>query len=261
MDIWLLNHLSTFALCLLICGGAVFVAVAGCVMARRWMPKIADGAYNEMIGLVLGMYAAIYGIILAFVVVAEWEALGAAEENVAAEASQTAEVLREAAAFPPEQRDRVTAAMGAYVHAVVDKQWTPMREGRPDPELTNAEITELYTVYQTYEPKTAAEQAYYEQSVATLADLAAARRTRLANAEQELPMLLTVLVYGGAVVMLPLTFLYGIESRRAQLMFVTCVAGLIGVSLVLVLTLNRPFSGELSVSPAPFKEGVLAQFW
>ncbi|MEU0967039.1 hypothetical protein ABZ357_17020 [Streptomyces sp. NPDC005917] len=36
---------------------------------------------------------------------------------------------------------------------------------------------------------------------------------------------------------------------------------LIGVSLPLCFTLDRPFSGELSVSPEPFEEGVLARFF
>ncbi|MER5945219.1 DUF4239 domain-containing protein [Streptomyces sp. NPDC001904] len=261
MGIWLLNHFSTFALALLLGGGAVVLALAGCLVVRRKFPRLSAGAYNDMIGVVLGMYAAIYGIILAFVVVAEWEGLNEAGTNVAAEASQTAEVLRDASAFPPEQQRKVSDAMGAYVHAVVDKQWPLMREGRPDPGLTNPQVVRLYTVFQDYEPETNAEQAYYEQAVSTLGEVAEARRTRLADSEQSLPMLLDVLVYGGALVMLPLTFLYGMESIRAQLMFVASVAALIGVSLLLCLTLDHPFAGDMAVSPQPFKEGVLAQYW
>ena len=45
-----------------------------------------------------------------------------------------------------------------------------------------------------------------------------------------------------------------------QLLFVGAVAALIGFSLLLVVVLDRPFAGELSVSPAPYKEGALAQF-
>ncbi|MEV0092612.1 DUF4239 domain-containing protein [Streptomyces sp. NPDC050738] len=261
MEIWLLNHFSTLTLFVLICGGVVSVAVAGTLVVRRRLPSVTAGKYNEMIGVVLGMYAAIYGIILAFVVVAEWEGLDQAGTNVAAEASQTAEVLREASAFPPEQQHQVNAAMGAYVRAVVDKQWPLMRAGAPDPNITNPEVASLYKAFQSYEPKTEAQKAYYAQSVSTLADIASARRTRLAQADQQLPVLLTILVYGGALVMIPLTFLYGIEGLRPQLMFVVAVAGLVGVSLLLCLTLDRPFAGDLAVSPQPFKEGVLAQFW
>ncbi|MFG2498818.1 DUF4239 domain-containing protein [Streptomyces sp. NPDC048441] len=235
--------------------------MVGTLVLRRSFPHHANGAHNEMIGVVLGMYAAIYGIILAFVVVAEWEGLNEAETNVALEASQTAEVLRDASAFPPEQERRVTNAVAAYVRVVVDEQWPLMRAGEPDPGITNPEVTALYQVFQEYEPQTEAEKTYYEQSVSTLGEIAGARRTRLADAQQSLPSLLNVLVYGGALVMLPLTLLYGIRSLRANLMFVMSVAALIGVSLLLCLTLDHPFAGELAVSPAPFKEGVLAQFW
>ncbi|WP_371525203.1 DUF4239 domain-containing protein [Streptomyces sp. NBC_01283] len=261
MGIWLLNNFSTLALAGLLGGGAVLAAAGGILLLRRRFPHHANGTHNDMIGVVLGMYAAIYGIILAFVVVAEWEGLNEAETNVALEASQTAEVLRDAAAFPPPQERRVISAVGDYVHVVVDKQWPLMRDGRPDPGVTNHEVTQLYQVFQDYEPQTEAETTYYEQSVSTLGEIAGARRTRLADAQQSLPSLLNILVYGGALIMLPLTFLYGIKSLRANLMFVVSVAALIGVSLLLCLTLDHPFAGDLAVSPAPFKEGVLAQFW
>ncbi|MFJ9250487.1 DUF4239 domain-containing protein [Streptomyces sp. NPDC101776] len=262
MEVWLLNNLNTFVLALLFVGGAVLLGVAGTLVMRRRFPRLVlKGEHNDMIGVVLGMYAAIYGIILAFVVVTEWTCLDVATANVASEATQTAEVLRDADAFPADQQKRVADALGAYVRAVVDKQWPLMREGTPDPNLTNPEVSALYKVFQDYEPKTPAQTTYYSQAVSTLSQVASARRTRLSDSQQALPPLLSVLVYGGALVMLPLTFLYGIRDVRAQLMFVMSVATLIGVSVLLCLTLDRPFSGELAVSPAPFREGVLAQFW
>ncbi|GAA5024056.1 hypothetical protein GCM10025734_82030 [Kitasatospora paranensis] len=45
------------------------------------------------------------------------------------------------------------------------------------------------------------------------------------------------------------------------MLFVGSVAGLVGFSLLLVFVLDRPFSGDLSVSPAPYREGALAQYW
>ncbi|MGW3145638.1 hypothetical protein ACWDG1_13340 [Streptomyces sp. NPDC001177] len=46
-----------------------------------------------------------------------------------------------------------------------------------------------------------------------------------------------------------------------QLLFVSAVVGLTGFSLLLVMVLSRPFAGDLSVTPAPYKEAALAQFW
>ncbi|MEV4442141.1 hypothetical protein AB0K09_24670 [Streptomyces sp. NPDC049577] len=261
MELWLLNTFSTPALATFFIGGIIVLAIAGSLLVRRRFPRTIAGRHNETIGVVLGIYGAIYGIILAFVIVAEWEALGAARTNVATEATQTAEVLRDASAFPAEQRHRISAAIDAYVHAIVEQQWPRMRAGNPDPDLTNPQITRIYRAFQGYEPVTEGQKAYYSQAISNLGGVAAARRSRIATSQEQLPVLLTALVYGGALVVIPLTWVYGMRSIRVQLVFVSAVAALIGVSVLLVLTLDRPFSGDLTISPAPFKEGILAQYW
>lgn len=58
-----------------------------------------------------------------------------------------------------------------------------------------------------------------------------------------------------------LTLLYGIRSRRVRLLFVGAVAAPIGFRLPLVLVLDRPFAGDLCVPPTPFEQSALARFW
>ncbi|WP_266571820.1 hypothetical protein [Streptomyces sp. NBC_01446] len=60
--------------------------------------------------------------------------------------------------------------------------------------------------------------------------------------------------------MLPLSWLYGLPSRRAHLLLVTAFATLIGVSLLLCPTLGHPLLRRTRRVPEPFKESVLAQF-
>ncbi|MEU6985725.1 hypothetical protein ABZ946_20195 [Streptomyces sp. NPDC046324] len=184
------------------------------------------------------------------------------EHNVvAAEATGVALIVRDARAFPPAEQARVNAAASGYVHAVVEVQWPLMREGAAEYSVTGAKLEGLYDALQAYEPVTESEKAFYTQAVAKLDDVAGERRARLTMAGQQLPPLLQVLAVGGALVIIPLTFLYGMRSRRMQLLFVGAVAALIGFSLLLVVVLDRPFAGELSVSPVPYQEGALAQFW
>lgn len=152
-------------------------------------------------------------------------------------------------------------AVGDYVHAVVEIQWPLMREGRPSYEATAEQTHALYTALQSFEPAGPRSETFYGEAAGRLNDVAAQRRARVTMAESSLPMLLQVLVYGGALVILPLTFLFGLRSLRMQLLFVSAVAGLIGFSLLLVMALDRPFAGDLAVSPAPYKEAALAQFW
>ncbi|MFG2872401.1 DUF4239 domain-containing protein [Streptomyces sp. NPDC048338] len=261
MILWLLNHLGTFALAVLIVGGTVGLSLLGSVLVRRRHPKIADGEHNDMVGVVLGMFGAIYGIILAFVIVTLWTQMESTQNVVAAEATDLALIVRDARAFPTEDRDRVHAAAGGYVHTVVEVQWPLMRDGVADYRVTGGKLDDLYAALQSFEPRTESEKTFYAEAAARLDDVAGERRARLTMAGQQLPPLLQVLAVGGALVIIPLTFLYGMRSRRMQLLFVGAVAALIGFSLLLVVVLDRPFAGELSVSPAPYKEGALAQFW
>ncbi|MFF5446823.1 DUF4239 domain-containing protein [Streptomyces sp. NPDC012888] len=261
MALWLLNHLNTGVLGTLVVGGIVALALAGSVAVRRRYPHLSRGDHNEMVGVALGMFGAIYGIILAFVVVTLWTQLENTQTVVAAEATDLAVVVRSAEAFPAEDRARIERAVGDYTHGVVDVQWPLMREGRPSYGATSEQMHRIYTALQAYEPATGRQRAFYDEAVTRLSDVTEQRRARITMAETSLPVLLQLLVYGGALVILPLTLLFGLRSLKLQLLFVSAVAGLIGFSLLLVLVLDRPFAGELSVSPAPYKEGALARFW
>ncbi|MCX4629330.1 MULTISPECIES: bestrophin-like domain [unclassified Streptomyces] len=261
MILWLLNTFSTFTLGILLVGGFVALAVGGSLAARRRFPHLAGGEHNEMVGVALGMFGAIYGIILAFVVVTLWTQLENTQTVVATEATDLALVVRSAEAFPPAERARVERAVGDYVHAVVDVQWPLMRVGKPSYEATSEQTHGMYQALQAYEPTGTRSETFYGEAASRLNDVAAQRRARVTMAETSLPVLLQVLVYGGALVILPLTFLFGLRSLKMQLLFVSAVAALIGFSLLLVMALDRPFAGELSVTPAPYKEAALAQFW
>ncbi|MEW2414273.1 DUF4239 domain-containing protein [Streptomyces sp. NPDC046866] len=261
MILWLLNTFSTLTLGVLLVGGFVGLAAGGSLAARRRFPHLAGGEHNEMVGVALGMFGAIYGIILAFVVVTLWTQLENTQSTVATEATDLALIVRSAEAFPPADRARVERAVGDYVHSVVEVQWPLMREGRPSYDATAEQTHGLYKALQAYEPAGHRSETFYDEAAGRLNDVAAQRRARIDMASTSLPMLLQVLVYGGALVILPLTFLFGLRSLRMQLLFVSAVAALIGFSLLLVMVLDRPFAGELSVSPAPYKEAALAQFW
>ncbi|WP_354637434.1 DUF4239 domain-containing protein [Kitasatospora camelliae] len=261
MSLWLLNNFSTFTLAVVAVGGTILFAVTGSLLLRRRYPSLAGGEHNDMVGVTLGMFGAIYGIILAFVIVTLWTQLEATQTIVASEATDTALIARDAAAFPDPVRARLDAAMSGYVHAVVEDQWPRMRAGNPSYEATEAHLQDAFRVLQEYNPQGQAEQVFYEQAVDHLNDVASQRRARITMARQELPPLLQALAFGGALVLIPLTFLYGLRKLRVQVLFVASVAGLVGFSLLLVFVLDRPFSGDLSVSPAPYREGALSRYW
>ncbi|MER7577541.1 hypothetical protein [Streptomyces sp. NPDC126514] len=261
MEVWLLNNMSTAVLAVLVVGGIVSLSLLGDKLCRHWFPSTSGGTHNDMVALVLSLFGAIYGVILAFVIVNLWTQLQDAENVVASEATAIAQIVRDAQALPPDTQDKINAAVGRYVHVVAEKQWPLMREGRANYDRTASEVDDIYAALRSFVPADHRQQIFLEHAVTSLDSVVDHRRDRIAQSTQQLPLLLQTLVFGGALVILPLTFLYGREDRRLEMIFVGVVSSLLGLSVLLVLVLDRPFSGDLSVTAEAFKDGVLAQFW
>ena len=169
MHRWLINHVHTPLLMLAYVLLAVLFAYATLLLVRRFFPSLARGEENEIAVLSVEIVGAVYGILLGFIIVSLWEGFDAADENVGREATALSQIVRSAQAFDPVARDEVTRAVGAYTHAVVDEEWDLLREGKASTLAAN-DISALYAVLQSYEPKTEAQKTFYTASVERLND-------------------------------------------------------------------------------------------
>jgi hypothetical protein len=260
VSLWLTNHLAVWALLLVFVPGVTGLAILGCIRIRRRFPSLADGDHRDVAGVVIGIFGAIYGIVLAFVIVALWEGFQTSHALASTESTELAQMVRAIRAFPPEAEFTVREAIQEYVHAVVEDEWKAMAQGHKSARAT-AGLDNLYSVLQAYEPELASESAFYDQAVSALNEVTSTRRARLEASSQRLPGLFLALVLGGAVIVIGMTYLLDVRSEAIHLMFVGAVAGLVGFNLLLVVVMDHPFSGQLAIGNAPFKEEAMAQFW
>ncbi|MEH0474951.1 hypothetical protein QA943_40035 [Streptomyces sp. B21-097] len=86
-----------------------------------------------MVGLTLGMLGAIYGIVLAFVIVTLWAQMEETQAIVASEAAAAALITRDAAACPAPVRARLDAAIHPQEEAAgeLNTAPAPFKEGTP----------------------------------------------------------------------------------------------------------------------------------
>jgi hypothetical protein len=260
MTTWLLIHFSLWQLALLVIGGTTVLAMAGCVLVRRRFPTLAEGTYNELSGVLLGIFAAIYGVLLAFVVVILWESRGQAADAVASEAAALSQVVQDSQGLAPGPREAVDAAVASYLHAVVGQEWPSMSRGAASPAAVHA-LDGVFATVRQQSPRTDAENVYYSDLVSSLNDASTSRRARLAASDEGLPGLLGALIVAGAVVFVPLTYLFGIRRPAAQFAFVGFCGTLVAVGLFLTVVLDRPFAGGLGLDPGAFRQGALARYW
>lgn len=56
---------------------------------------------------------------------------------------------------------------------------------------------------------------------------------------------------------LAFTIVFGVRNRRVHTVMVASYAALLGFSMLLVVVLDHPYSGDVRVSSAPFFDGAL----
>ena len=153
---------------------------------RRTVPETREGFHAEISAPMLGVVAALFGLLLAFVIIIAYENFLEASADVSREADALASIVRDSAAFSEPEGDRVRGAVGKYVHSVVEDEWPLMRDGDDSSETANA-LDGVFDAMQTVEPESAGATGFFDDSVRQLNDALDTRRDRLEAARGGLP--------------------------------------------------------------------------
>ena len=175
------------------------VVVLAVWLIRRFVPATREGFDAEVSSQMLGVVAALFGLLLAFIIVIQYQNFGDAEGNVTQEADALAAIVRDSDAFRGPGGERVRLAIGTYVRAVVDDEWPRMREGEVSARAEDA-VNGIYGALQAIEPRAGREAAFYDDAVRQLNEALVARRDRLEAASGGLPSLIAALIIVGSVV-------------------------------------------------------------
>lgn len=242
----------------------VCLSFGGVVLAvwliRRYVPATREEFNSEIVAAMLGVLAAFFGLLLAFVVVIQFQNHDDARANVETEADALAAIVRDNQALGAPEADRVRGAVATYVRAVVQDEWPRLHAAGQESPRAAAALDSLYETLQGIEPRTHRARAFYDDSVRQLNIALDARRNRLADGQAGLPTEVAALIIVGAVAILSYATLVGSRSFWFHAIGAGLIAVLISFSLVVLLGLSYPYSGGLEIEPTPLQEGVLAEF-
>src|SRR5918997_5391404 len=129
MTRWLLNTFPTWVLAIVVVGAFVLVALAGLAIVRRFLPRVHAGEANEFASVMNGVIAAVYGVFLAFAIVALYEEFHEADEGVRSEAAALARVVVNSEGLPPRTAEAMRVAVIDYRDTVVGEEWRAMKDG------------------------------------------------------------------------------------------------------------------------------------
>ena len=128
-----INHASVAEIVVGTVVVTLFLVLVSIWLIRRFVPATRVGFDAEVSSQILGVVASLLGLLLAFVIVIEYQNFGGAQDNVGQEADSLAAITRDSHALAPADGARVRAAVGTYVRAVVDDEWPRLRDGHDSP--------------------------------------------------------------------------------------------------------------------------------
>lgn len=245
-----LESLPTLLAGVLVVGGFVGSTLFFGFLVARFTSSEIRTAHNDRAGFILAVIGVIYAVLLAFVAIGVWERFQQAETRSYEEAGALATVFRDSQAFPNSQALR--ASLHAYVRSVIKDEWPRMRRGDQShdaDQLLESVAREIRALPVTSRGL----EDVHSQMLSAVDTALMDRETRLTVDATGINKIMWLVLITGAYVTVAFTYLFGFDRTLMQLLMVGGLAFLIGLVLFLVLALDYPYRGSISVGPEAFR--------
>jgi predicted ABC-type exoprotein transport system permease subunit len=246
--------LPSWLLFILIVGVPVGLAWVGTHFVHGRTPAPKDEKHNEVAGFIFATIGVVYAVLLAFVVIIVWEQFLSAEDAVSQEAAALIRVARDTSSFPEPARSQTRDQLRAYATFVLQDEWKTLDENTLEHEerpTTFAALNNLWRIYRSLPPT-----AVDPHTTDSLDNLSAQRAIRLHSNQTALPDVLWLVLIIGAVV----TIGFGMILHMKNVYFHAAMTALLTFMLTsclwLIVLINHPFSGEVSVSTDAFQQAL-----
>jgi hypothetical protein len=145
------------------------------------------------------------------------------------------------------------ADLRTYTQNVIDKSWPLQRKG-VFPAENNEILWRFQDDLESFQPATNAQNILDAEAQRAFSNLVELRRMRLHNVESGLPAAVWVVVALGAVITLSVSWFFQTMSFAVHFWMVTLTAALLGLIIWLLVVMDHPLRGEVSIGPKPFEQ-------
>ncbi|MCX7008609.1 MAG: DUF4239 domain-containing protein, partial [Kiritimatiellaeota bacterium] len=208
----------------------------------------------ERVGFTYAVFGLIYGVLLAFTIIVAWERFAETERIVMHETTVLSELWRDIKVFPPADRDGIHSNLMAYAQSVVEDEWPVMgAQGRANPKTAKI-YEQLWDRTYVLHPETKIQEAYLTEVLGDISQVSANRRLRLLYSRTEINSILWLVLLLGAAPTVGYTLLFANKHGWVQILITMSVMLIVSLSLLVVLSLQYPFTGDVSIQPEAFRD-------
>ena len=210
---------------------------------------------NEVAGFKFAVIGVLYAVLLGFVVIAVWENFRNTEVAVRNEAKAITDLNQLSYALPKDSGNAIRDLLIEYASQVRLAEWPAMARGEPSHAASHA-LAHLAKSVFDLKAEDFRGFALYQQALRLLASIEDNRAERLDSANGSVPSVLWLVLIAGAMITLGYPAFFGTSNLIAQTLMTATLAGLVALALLPALVLDFPFTGEVRISVAPFRQAL-----
>jgi Protein of unknown function (DUF4239) len=253
MFYWIYDVPST-TLALIITGAFVGFSWIGAVFVRpilrAFLRKRAD--INDLIGYMLSCFGVFYGLLLGLLAVAAYQNFSSVETIVSKEASALSALSRDVSAYPEPDRTNLIWLLRDYTRYVVHYAWPSQQKGII-PQEGNTRMIAFHEQLIRFEPSSRGQEILHAEALRQFNNYLEARRMRIFSVTTSIPGVMWAVVLVGALMNIALIWMFDMKLTN-HLFLGGILSAFMGLMIFLIASLDNPFRGELSISPAPFQD-------
>lgn len=250
MFYWIYDY-PTWQVGLLFAGFFLVASLAGLFLFRSWFSEWihTERRANEMVGVALGSFSLLYGILLGLVAVGAYQNFASITDLVTKEASTLTSLYRDVSALPQPYRDRLETDLRNYTRYTIDYGWPAQRRGHITVGSTQR-MSVLFNDLTAFNPTDKRSEIVFAEAFRQFNNLTELRRARLEQVTTGIPAVLWWVVAIGAFLNIVLIWMLDMEVH-VHVILTAVLSLFLGVVIFLVAAMDNPFRGQAASGRRP----------
>lgn len=231
---------------------AIGVACSGLFIFDRLVDVGLRRDHNDITGFTIAIVGVVYAVLLAFIAVATWQTFANAGTIVGDEADYLGNIYRDTAGLPDAVATKLRADLRQYADTVIKVEWPAQQAGRV--AVTGwAPLNDFHMEIAMFQPKTSGETVIQAEIMHSLNELYSARESRLTAATGHIDEVVWWIIVISGALSIGYTYLFGLKNLFMHMVMTAAVTASMTLVVILIVELDYPFRGDVSVSSAPFQ--------
>jgi len=234
-------------------GGAALVAATAAYLMRRFGADGGREENNDAAGGVFSIVAGLNAVLIAFVLIALFDATGAAGRTSYREADGLVAAAWASDSLPAVTKDKVRELSRSYMSTVIKEEWPKMQDGGAVSSIGWTQLDQLRQIV-AQSPVDDEWQTDRKTEAATkLWEVYQARQDRINASGNGVSSVVWFTMVMGSLLALGLALLIGGAKVRSHIVIMATLAATMTLLLYATYQLQNPFSGGAKIGPDAFQ--------